>query len=118
MEPVDPLAVQVCQRRLVLSHGQRPGFEPPHLRARGRLRIDSTPAHNLAQFAKSNQTYGVPRMFEELPEEGVQAGKHRIARLMRDNGLKSLAETPLQENHGQRPQFTGRRQSAGAGLSM
>jgi len=47
-------------------------------------------AHIRAQFATSNQTYGVPRMFEELREEGVQAGKHRIARLMRDNGLRAL----------------------------
>ena len=47
-------------------------------------------AYIRAQFATSNQTYGVPRMFEELREEGVQAGKHRIARLMRDNGLRAL----------------------------
>jgi len=47
-------------------------------------------AHIRAQFATSNQTYGAPRMFEELREDGVQAGKHRIARLMRDNGLSAL----------------------------
>ena len=29
-------------------------------------------------------------MFEELREDGVLAGKHRIARLMRDNGLRAL----------------------------
>lgn len=47
-------------------------------------------AHIRAQFATSHKTYGAPRMFEELREDGVQAGKHRIARLMRDNGLRAL----------------------------
>jgi len=47
-------------------------------------------AHIRAQFATSNETYGAPRMHAELREEGMPAGRHRIARLMRDNGLKAL----------------------------
>ncbi len=41
VEPVEPLAVQVGQRGPVLRRGQRPGLEPPHLRGRGRLHVDS-----------------------------------------------------------------------------
>jgi putative transposase len=46
--------------------------------------------HIKAQFACSNQTYGAPRMQAELREEGLVAGRHRVARLMRENGLKAL----------------------------
>lgn len=47
-------------------------------------------AHIRAQFASSNQTYGAPRMHAELCEEGLIVGRHRVARLMRENGLKAL----------------------------
>jgi putative transposase len=47
-------------------------------------------AHIRAQFATSNETYGAPRMHAELTEEGLAVGRHRVARLMRDNGLKAL----------------------------
>jgi putative transposase len=47
-------------------------------------------AHIRAQFSMSNETYGAPRMHVELKEDGLPVGRHRIARLMRDNGLKAL----------------------------
>ena len=47
-------------------------------------------AHIRAQFATSNETYGAPRMHAELTEDGFKAGRHRVARLMRDNDLKAL----------------------------
>ena len=47
-------------------------------------------AHIRSQFASSNETYGAPRMHVELCENGVSVGRHRVARLMRDNGLKAL----------------------------
>jgi putative transposase len=47
-------------------------------------------AHIRAQFATSNETYGAPRMHAELKEEGFSVGRHRVARLMRKNGLKAL----------------------------
>lgn len=47
-------------------------------------------AHIRSQFQTSHETYGSPRMTVELKEDGLQVGRHRVARLMRDNGLKAL----------------------------
>lgn len=47
-------------------------------------------AHIREWFALSNGTYGGPRMTVDLREDGLACGKHRVARLMRDNGLKAL----------------------------
>jgi putative transposase len=47
-------------------------------------------AHIRAQFSTSSETYGAPRVHAELTEEGLAVGRHRVARLMRDNGLKAL----------------------------
>ena len=46
-------------------------------------------AHVRSQFAVSNGTYGYPRMHVELCEDGLVVGRHRVARLMRENGLKA-----------------------------
>ena len=46
-------------------------------------------AHVRSQFAVSNGTYGYPRMHVELCEDGFVVGRHRVARLMRENGLKA-----------------------------
>ncbi len=46
-------------------------------------------AHIRAHFETSHSTYGSPRMHAELREENLTVGRHRIARLMRDNGLKA-----------------------------
>jgi putative transposase len=47
-------------------------------------------AHVRNHFALSHETYGSPRMHAELKADGVSGGRHRIARLMRDNGMKAL----------------------------
>jgi putative transposase len=47
-------------------------------------------AHIRSQFKLSHETYGSPRMHVELCEDGVPVGRHRVARLMHDNGLKAL----------------------------
>ena len=47
-------------------------------------------AHIRSQFTTSHETYGSPRMHIELQEDGLAIGRHRVARLMRDNGLKAL----------------------------
>lgn len=49
--------------------------------------------HIRNQFALSRQTYGSPRMHVELCEEGISVGRHRTARLMRENNLKARQKT-------------------------
>lgn len=39
---------------------------------------------------QSRGTYGTPRIFEELKEEGLAIGKKRVARLMKQRGLKGV----------------------------
>ena len=46
-------------------------------------------AHVRSAFALSNTTYGSPRMTRELQDAGLVVGRRRIARLMRDNGLRA-----------------------------
>ena len=46
-------------------------------------------AHIRAQFSQSRETYGSPRMHAELQEAGLCAGRHRVARIMRENHLKA-----------------------------
>ena len=50
-------------------------------------------AHIRAQFATSNETYGSPRMHVELTEDGLSVGRHRVARIMRENDLKARQKT-------------------------
>lgn len=45
--------------------------------------------HVRAAFKESNESYGSPRMVHELREAGLDVGRRRIARLMRDNGMKA-----------------------------
>jgi putative transposase len=46
-------------------------------------------AHIRSAFARSNETYGSPRLTRELQDEGLHVGRRRTARLMRENGLKA-----------------------------
>ncbi len=43
-----------------------------------------------ASFTASQGIYGAPRVFLDLREAGVTCRKHRVARLMRENGLRAL----------------------------
>jgi putative transposase len=43
-----------------------------------------------ASFTASQGIYGAPRVFLDLREAGETCSKHRVARLMRDNGLRAL----------------------------
>ena len=50
-------------------------------------------AHIRAEFSTSNETYGSPRMHFELRENGLAIGRHRVARLMSENGMKARQKT-------------------------
>ncbi|HET6377054.1 MAG TPA: IS3 family transposase [Methylocella sp.] len=46
-------------------------------------------AHIRERFHISQEAYGIPRMSAGLIEDGIIAGCHKIARLMRDKGFKA-----------------------------
>jgi putative transposase len=46
-------------------------------------------AHVRSAFALSGGTYGSPRMTYELHDNGLAIGRRRVARLMRENGLRA-----------------------------
>lgn len=46
-------------------------------------------AHIKSSFAESDQTYGSPRIYRDLQEEGIICGKRRVAKLMRQSGLRA-----------------------------
>ena len=43
-----------------------------------------------AAFTASHGIYSAPRVFLDLRESGETCSKHRVARLMRENGLRAL----------------------------
>ncbi len=47
-------------------------------------------AHIREQHRLSLQSYGRPRMTEELQELGLNVGHGRVGRLMRENGIKVI----------------------------
>jgi putative transposase len=49
-------------------------------------------AHIRAAYLRGRQAYGAPRVYHELRECGVPAGRHRIARLMRREGIVASTE--------------------------
>ena len=79
MEPVDPLPVQVGQRRPVLGQGQCLGLERSHLRGRGRLCTDSPATDNLAHDGIEGQPVGIVDILvsgqppeHRLPEQAIK----------------------------------------------
>lgn len=59
---------------------------PPSRRATENARIT---AHLKAEFKRSRETYGSPRLTDELRDGGIKAGRHRVARLMREAGIRA-----------------------------
>jgi putative transposase len=55
-------------------------------------RKDALLVHIRAAHAASRRTYGAPRIHRELQAQGVSAGRHRIARLMRREGIVACTE--------------------------
>jgi hypothetical protein len=79
MKPVYPLPVQVDQRRPVLGQGKCLGLEPPHLRGRCSLSVNSPAAHNLAHDRIEGETVSIVDVLlsgqppeHRLPEQPVE----------------------------------------------
>lgn len=50
-------------------------------------------AHIRDRFSRARQSYGSPRIYAQLCEDGISVGRHRVARLMHENGLKARQRT-------------------------
>jgi len=50
-------------------------------------------AHIRARFSLSRQSYGSARIYAQLCDDGIAVGRHRVARLMRENDLKARQRT-------------------------
>jgi transposase InsO family protein len=46
-------------------------------------------SHIRIAFRKSRKNYGSPRVTDELNESGIPCGENRVARLMKDNGIRA-----------------------------
>ena len=78
----------LCRVMRVTSRGFRAWRgRPMSQRQRGDMVIL---AHIREQHRLSLESYGRPRMTEELQEPGVKVGHRRVGRLMRDNGIKTI----------------------------
>lgn len=78
----------LCRVMQVTSRGFRAWRSRPMSR---RQRDDMVIlAHIREQHRLSLQSYGRPRMTEELQELGLQVGHRRVGRLMRENGIKII----------------------------
>lgn len=65
-------------------YGWRGRKESPRAQANRALLVRIKSIHD-----ESRQTYGYPRIHKELHSQGVTCGRHRVARLMRQAGLKT-----------------------------
>jgi putative transposase len=66
--------------------------QPPRLSSRGRpISADELVRLIVQIYDGSHQTYGAVRVNDELREEhGVRVGRKRVARLMRQRGIKGI----------------------------
>jgi len=56
-----------------------------------RLIEDLRPLKKIRHFYdESDQVYGSPRIYEDLTEEGESCSVHRVARIMRENGIRAM----------------------------
>lgn len=53
-------------------------------------------------YAESDQTYGSPRVYQALRRQGIACGRHRIARLMRAEGLWAMSRRRRRRSPTQR----------------
>lgn len=68
----------------------RAGYYAARMRSKRAQKLCPTTVHLKAAFAASGRTYGSRRLHVALREKGVNAGRHRIRRLMKINGLRPV----------------------------
>jgi putative transposase len=51
-----------------------------------------------AVHAESHETYGSPRIYRELKDDGLACSENRIARLMRRHGIRAKQARPVAPN--------------------
>lgn len=87
---VSPSGYYAWQRRPLSARAQ----------ANERLAMEIRAIH-----ARVRKSYGSPRMHRELVDQGLACGRHRVARLMRGEGLRAKPRkrfvTTTQSNHGE-----------------
>lgn len=57
------------------------------------LRDDELLVEILRIFKESGETYGSPRIYKQLRREDIYVGEARVARIMRENGIKAVSKT-------------------------
>jgi putative transposase len=55
-------------------------------------RNDALLVHIRAAYQRGRQAYGAPRVHQELVQQGIPCGRHRVARLMRREGIVAGTE--------------------------
>jgi len=55
-------------------------------------RNDALLVHIRAAYARGRQAYGSPRIHQDLVQRGIPCGRHRVARLMRREGIVACTE--------------------------
>jgi transposase InsO family protein len=75
----------------------RSGFYAWHRHAPSiRVQRDQALSERISRLhARSRSVYGSPRIHRDLVEEGVRCGRHRVARLMRQSGLRGAQKRRL-----------------------
>ena len=73
-------------------------------------------AHIRTVFALSNGTYGSPRMHRDLIDEGHEIGRHRTARLMRENQLIARQKRRFKRTTDSEHAWPRRAEPCGTGL--
>jgi putative transposase len=53
---------------------------------------DALLVHIRAAYQRGRQAYGAPRVHQELVQQGIPCGRHRVARLMRREGIVACTE--------------------------
>ena len=97
----DRFSVQNMCKMLKVSRSGYYAWESRRLSNRQRMNEELLESI-LEVYKKSRKTYGSPRITDELNEHGIRCGKNRVARIMKENGIRAYIRKGSngQRNHG------------------